>query len=319
MRCLTLAHELNNDGWDCTFSCNPEARELIPALKSDFPFISPEDLGTEVDLLVVDHYSLDKQYEYQCRKWARKILVLDDLADREHDCDILLDQTFGREANDYQLLTPSNCKILAGTKYALLREQFVDYVPVSLKRRANSSSGIKRVLVSLGTMNIFNITTKALQALELHQESALQIYVILGAKASFLNEVKTQIKAINAAGFHKVELHINVENMAEMMANADIAIGAGGTTSWERCALGLPTINIMLANNQQKISQELDKAGAIINMGWHDDVTPKDIAETLTLLNQTPDKLRQISMRASQICDSSGANRLIMEIERAYI
>ncbi|MCK5373851.1 MAG: UDP-2,4-diacetamido-2,4,6-trideoxy-beta-L-altropyranose hydrolase [Alphaproteobacteria bacterium] len=318
MRCLTLADELSKNGWKCAFSSNPDAPVIIPALKN-YQLIAPDalgDLSDRADLLVIDHYGLDHEYEKQCRKWADKILVIDDFANRTHDCDILIDQTYGRSRLDYTSLTPDHCKILTGTKYALLRQQFRDARERSLARRLNDFS-IKRVLISLGMMNMHNINLKALQALKLFEDIRVQIDVVLSSSASFMDELKNEIAKINKTGFHKVTLHTNIENMPTIMAQANITIGAGGSTSWERCTLGLPAIVIELANNQRKISKELAEAGAIINMGWHENVTAQNIADTLSALSSNPDRLIQISQNAAKICDGSGVERVIKEIQNA--
>ena len=122
-RCLTIANALKDHGWSCVFATQTDSASVVPALES-YETIKPEDLKEEADLLVVDHYGLDKDFEKSCRSLVKRILVIDDLADRDHDCDVLLDQTFGREEKDYQGLVSAECKILAGASYALLRPQF---------------------------------------------------------------------------------------------------------------------------------------------------------------------------------------------------
>ncbi len=314
MRCLTLADELSHNRWDCVFACNDGARSIIPVLQN-YKLIPTENLDKKTDLLVVDHYRLDHIFESKSRSWADKILVIDDLADREHDCDILLDQTFRRNEHDYKSLVPNHCTILTGSKYALLRPQFSETRKESLERRNKQNFKLQRVFISLGMTNIFNITLKALCGLELYTDTPLQIDVILGKSASFIDNVKDQIDKMNNCGFHNVKLHSNVENMAGLMMKADLAIGAGGTTSWERCCLGVPAIVIELADNQKKITDELDSAGAIINMGWHEYVSAKDLAGTLLNLSNNSDTMIKISRKVAGICDGYGVKRVTAEIE----
>ncbi|HRQ61258.1 MAG TPA: UDP-2,4-diacetamido-2,4,6-trideoxy-beta-L-altropyranose hydrolase, partial [Alphaproteobacteria bacterium] len=251
----------------------------------------------ECDLVVVDHYGLDAAYERPARTWAKRIVVIDDLADRHHDCDVLIDSTFGRNSSDYKSLVPVHCKILCGANYAMLRPQFAALRAQSLARRATLSSP-PRVLISLGSTNVGNVTGKVLAALESYT-APLSLDVVMGSGAAHLDDIKTGT------------LHIDTPNMAALMASADIAIGAGGTTSWERCCLGLPTILIELADNQSLIASSLHDAGAVLNIGLLNDLTAQKIHAALDDILNNAAKREAMIKTASAICDGRGTERIL--------
>lgn len=293
-RCMSLADELQKNGWNIAFAAAPESASIVPALKEKFALHGP-DYKNACDLLVVDHYGLDATYERTARGWAKRIAVIDDLADRAHECDILIDTTYGRRNEDYKKLAPENCTLLCGADYAMLRPQFAALREESLKRRTKISSP-PRVLISLGSTNIGNATGKVLAALESYP-GPLNLDVVMGSGAAHLDEIK-------------VPVHIDTPDMAGLMARTDIAIGAGGTTSWERCCLGLPTILIELADNQSLIAQQLHMAGAVINIGLLADLTPEKIHAALDDI-LAPAKHKAMTQAASMICDGRGTSRIV--------
>jgi len=290
MRCLTLAQVLKENGENIEFICRKHKGSLIDKIRSN-GFIVHE-LGlleeTEVDTslahshwlgatqqqdandcidilkaktldwLIVDHYALDEQWQKRLKPYCEKLMVIDDLADRKHQCDILLDQTFGRQQGDYSELTPKGCKLLLGSKYALLRPEFAKWRTYSLERR--SKLEFKKLLINMGGVDVDNVTEKILDRLELCRLSNdMNITVVMGGSAPYLESVKS--KSIMLP--YKTEVKVDVGNMAELMANADISIGASGATTWERCCLGLPTIQLITAYNQEFIASKLNKINAI--------------------------------------------------------
>ncbi len=313
VRCLTLANALSAEGWECMFSCPAETLKAVPALESSpYKIIPYHSLGRKYDLLIVDHYGLDIEFESSCRSWAKKILVIDDLADRSHDCDILLDQTFGRNTSDYKALVPKHCRLLMGSNYALLRPQFSENREKALLRRKEKDEKIENLLVFMGGTDPYNITEKVLDAL-LNIETSLNIDVIMGANAPYLKQVKCHINNIKQSN---ILLHINVENMALLMLKADLSIGAGGTTSWERCCLGLPTLVIQVADNQKVITHLLEEKRAIIDLGLHSELSADKVNNVLLSFMRNPGQLIEISQNAANICDGLGTQRVIQEITR---
>jgi len=228
-------------------------------------------LSGSVDWLVVDHYEIDRRWERAMRPACRRLMVIDDLVDRPHDCDILLDQTFGRQPDEYDALTPDECRVLAGTRYALLRPEFAAGRPSALARRA-AGEGIDHVLVSMGGFDPENRTHDVLETLaDTPYARRLTVTVVVGADSAVSpNPLRGR--------FRKLDIRQQVANMAELMAAADLAIGAGGTTSWERCCMGLPSLVCVLADNQRDIARQLAAAGAI--RVW---ASPSELREQLDL------------------------------------
>ncbi len=307
MRCLTIANSLRGLGWDCYFISTFENNNIHPALKdSAFGFCDVDDTPQSADLLVVDHYELDISYESSCREWAKKIVVIDDLANRRHDCDVLIDTTFGRDLNDYKPLVPSVCAILTGAQYAFLRPQFVQNRGTSLERRRKNSYKLDRVLIYVSFTDPHDITGKALQACDLVSDK-LNIDVILSQHHPDENKLKQMADKSE----HQVTFHSDVSEMAVLMAQADLAIGAGGTTSWERCCLGVPTLLIEIADNQKMVSKALAKARAVENLGWHAALDIQNIADKISELKSDVDKVKSMSDKAQQICDGRGVERVL--------
>ncbi len=321
MRSLALATGLTNTGWSCVFASRPGSTETVPTLGSgDLEILDMPDDASEqpaalrvalpegVALLVVDNYGLDSVFEMACRSWAKRVMVIDDLADRKHDSDILLDQTFGRDKADYRSLVPGQCDIFTGANYALLRPEFSAGRLAALARRDTNKSGINRILVSLGASDPHNITSLALEGIRQSGVEAA-VDVVLGSGAQYLNKISRLVE-----GLPQARLHINVIDMASLMADADIAIGAGGTTSWERCCLGLPTLAVTDAENQEMILDGLATVGAITNLGWFADLKSESVAHTLRLLDTSPSELMNMSLAARAICDGQGTRRVMEHI-----
>ena len=307
MRCLTLASELNAHGWRCSFACTDETVSFMPALsQSGHGVVSADDMIDNVDVLIVDHYGLDRVYEEKCRVWAKQIVVIDDLADRLHDCDVLIDQTYGRLADDYKSLVPSHCRVLTGPSYALLRPQFVQARPAALTRRQEQAGKIDRILIMMGASDPDDVTSLALAGVNLVQDP-LSIDIVMGASAPHLSAVQQKIQHSH----HDIRLHAGVDEIAPLMAAADICLGAGGTTSWERCCLGLPSLVVEIADNQQKIIRELSDAGAIYACGHFSDLTPDKIYAILRAFLDEPNKLAAMTAAALDICDGWGAKRFV--------
>lgn len=205
--------------------------------------------------LVVDSYALDHKWEQYLRPHVNKIMVIDDLANRAHDCDLLLDQNYYRGIEHrYDGLVPLVCRKLLGPEYALLRPEF-HQAKKNLRKRDGK---IRRILVFFGGSDPTNQTKKALQAIQQLNRPEIAVDVVVGAT----NPHREEIKQI-CSGMPNTTYHCQVENMAELMAEADLAIGAGGATTWERLYLELPTIAIAVAENQVETLEALSEAGKI--------------------------------------------------------
>jgi UDP-2,4-diacetamido-2,4,6-trideoxy-beta-L-altropyranose hydrolase len=213
----------------------------------------------QLDWLVVDHYALDGRWEQCLRPYCQHMMVIDDLADRSHVCDLLLDQNLGRVADDYRGLTPPDCNLLIGPKYALLRPEFAQQRSKSLIRRGQAQ--LKSILISMGGIDKDNITGLVLDCLSrCALPHDLSITVVMGANAPWLSRVQAQSDQMP----FPTKVLVNVSDMACLMADVDFAIGAAGGTAWERCCMGLPSFVLVLAANQLAGAQALQKLGAAI-------------------------------------------------------
>ncbi len=196
-----------------------------------------------LDWLIVDHYALDFRWESMLRRTANKILVIDDIADRQHDCDVLLDQNLYADMQTrYTGKVPTHCRLLLGPRYALLGDEF-RRLHDQIKPR---SGPVKRVLVFFGGIDADNYTGHAIEALSELDISDLHVDVVIGEQHPVRERIEVDCARL---GFI---CHIQTDKMAELMAAADLAIGAGGSASWERCCLGLPTLTLCVADNQHE-------------------------------------------------------------------
>lgn len=321
MRCLTLAgafKSCDDIHYQCTFAVSHETIDIVPMLAdSGDEVVNSMDLITteeKYDVAVVDHYDLDQIYEVTLRQIASEIVVIDDLANRPHDCDLLIDQTYGRGERDYVALVPSSTRLLLGADYALLRDQFSEQRATSLARRGEKNGTINRVLVFMGGSDPDNVTLKVLEALndDLLPKN-LMVDLVLGAQAAERMKISDR-----TSRNPNIKWYSDVRNMAELMAVADLAIGAGGTASWERCCLGVPSLVIEIADNQKLIASRLEQAGAIRNLGWHEDITPKDLVREIVYLVENKEINTKMSCQAAGICDGRGAQRVVKEIGNLF-
>jgi len=326
MRCLTLAQALKEKGANVEFICRKHEGNLIDKIRSngfvvhelkmfeetkvDTKLAHSHWLGAtqeqdarqtikvipkNTDLLIVDSYALDEEWHQRLRYHTNKIMVIDDLADRQFDCDILLNQNLGSQKEDYQDKVPDNIKLLLGCNYALLRPEFAEFRDQALKKRKNTKK-IKNILVSVGGSDTENLTHEILQSLD-----GFNVVVVLGETSPYNDMIKSYAKERN------IEVIVNANNMAELMLDADLAIGAGGSTSWERCCLGLPTLLYITADNQRKIAEELEKLSATIIV--------KNLKDDLQIMIDNFGLWQSMSDKAKNICDGKGVVNTIKLIQ----
>ena len=258
MRCLTLAQILKENNASVEFICRKHEGNLIDKIRSNNFTVYELGLSGEnkidtklshshwlgvtqkqdanecinilktekTDWLIVDHYAIDEDWHRELKPFCEKLMVIDDLADRKHRCDILLDQTFGRQQEDYLAFIPEGCELLLGSQYALLRPEFAKWRSFSLRRR--SKSDFRQLLINMGGVDVGNVTESILDELKTcNLPNDININVVMGEFAPHLESVKSKANALP----YNVEINVNVDNMAEIMSNADIAIGAAGATT----------------------------------------------------------------------------------------
>lgn len=286
---VNVSGELAHAGWLGT-DWETDAEQTIAVLKKEV-----------IDWLIVDHYALDLQWEAKMRPFVNKIMVIDDLADRKHDCDVLLDQNYNKNGSRYNGLVPENCIQLLGPEYALLRPQFRE----ARENFKGENNEVKRVLVFMGGADPTNETGKVLKAAKLLNRDNIAVDVVIGASNPFKNEIKTMAKQMP-----NTTCYFDVNNMAELMSSADIGIGASGTSTWERCCVGLPSIVMVLADNQKEIAEELEREGVVVNLGWHGDVTEIDIRDAVQNLLTDSNKRRGLGLKGKMMVDGDGVIRV---------
>lgn len=351
MRCLTLADALAAKGAECQFICRAHDGHLIEFIRSKgypthaLPVQAEPGEGTSEcthdslhpapthshwlgatqdqdaqacapilgalhpDWLIVDHYALDVRWEQTMAAHCKCLMVIDDLADRPHACDLLLDQTFGRDAADYRPLVPAHCRLLCGSEFALLRPEFSALRPYSLRRRAQPV--LRELLITMGGIDQNNATEQVLQALRsCPLPTDCRITVVMGPSAPWLDVVRAQAQNMP----WPTRVLVGVSDMAQLMADSDLAIGAAGATSWERCCLGLPTIMLVQAENQYKIAKELECAGAAILMNFGKS-THDNLRDILPQLTNDKAKLVAMSNCAAHIIDGFGFINVMQQME----
>ena len=347
MRCLTLADALHEQGADCVFICRAHTGHLLdlivqrghkaialPAPDAQLNTIpTPETeyahwLGADwhvdaqetqqaledkkVDWLVVDHYALDARWEKILRGHCQQMMVIDDLANRSHDCDLLLDQTFGRATENYHSLVPANCHLLCGSQYALLRPEFAKLRPYSLQRR-RTQPDLRKLLINMGGVDKDNATTQVLQALcNSPLPSECQITVVMGTTAPWLEDVQNQAKKMP----WPTRVLVGVRNMAQLMADSDLAIGAAGSTSLERCCLGLPTLMLVLAENQLTGAATLHNSGAAIVIQSANQIA--ELFDHWQTNQNIKEKLEKISELAASVTHGFGTIHITEEMTRRH-
>ncbi len=335
MRCLTLADVLAQQGVECHFLCREHPGHLIDLIREKgytahvlpcepVASVAPDGpahaawLGSsqeqdaefcrallqplQPDWIIVDHYALDARWESLLRASCRRLMVIDDLADREHDCDLLLDQNLGRLTVDYQELVPQHCKLLIGPEHALLRPEFAMLRVSSLHRREVVT--LRHVLVAMGGVDQHDATGRILDALrQCRLPDDCRISVIMGSRAPWLERVRE----LAADMPWPTEVQVNVSDVAQRMADCDLAIGAAGGTAWERCCLGVPTIMVVLADNQWGGARALQVTGAAELLGDADAI-PLLPGVLVRLL--TEGGLQRMVQMAADVTDGQGTCRV---------
>lgn len=336
MRCLTLAQELRKRGAACHFvtrAHHGHRADLIAQMGFELSLLSvpddpapasppdhaawaavpwKEDLAesraviADADWLIVDHYALDARWQQGLGDRVGRVMVIDDLADRPHAAALLLDQNLGREAKDYDGLVPDDCRILTGPRFALLRPEFASLRERSLNRRQTPQ--LEHLLITMGGTDAIDATSQVLRTLKSAQlPEALRISVVMGSRAPALERVS----ALAAHMPWPTEVLVDVRDMAALMTDADLAIGAGGSTNWERCCLGLPGIVVETAENQARSVAAMVEADAALGTGLLSEPGFVDRLLGAVRKMQNADFRAESSRRAAAICAGDGALRVV--------
>jgi len=257
--------------------------------------------------IMVDHYALAAPWEKQLEKIS-PVLVVDDLSDRQHDCTWLVDQTFGKTRLDYESVIPARTETFIGSEYALLRKEFTQ---VQDKRNSIDLSVSAKVLITLGGVDKNNDTQKIIEYFL--AKNGIKTHCQLTVVTSSSNPNIPQLEAITSC-HESIKLIIDSNNMALLMTEHDICIGAAGATSWERCAIGLPTITVIIAENQTNIAENLANKKAIINLGKVTQLTQKMLVKAVEDLINNKKQLTNLVINSRKVCDGYGSQRVLVKV-----
>lgn len=342
MRCRTLAAALRERGAKVHFICREHPGNRIAQLMAERYQVTPlpappvvhtgdEDyaawLGvtqaqdanetiaaltkepTRYDWLIVDHYRLDADWERALRATVGRLLIIDDLANRRHDCDLLVDQNYAKNPSmRYHGLVSGQGQLRLGPRYALLRPEFAQI----RQARAPRDGHVQRLFLFFGGTDLHNITSRALKALSHPALESLTVDLLIGPNNPHCDALVAQ-----AAKRPNTTLHLPRPDLAELMAQADLAVAAGGTSIWERCCLGLPSVVISIAENQRTACEALGEDNLIVYAGHKDRFSVKNLQYTLQTLINDPEHLRKLSHSGRNIVDGRGTDRVI-EALNAY-
>lgn len=316
MRCLTLARALMAKGAAVAFAANPPAQAVLAVfgaremtvypLSDDIDEAAPQAValadGFAADWALVDHYRLSFAQEAALRG-GRRLAVIDDLADRRRPADLVVNPGYGSLPGNYAGLVHPGARVLAGPEFALVRPEFAARRDAALQRRREGGH-LKHVLISLGLTDVDGITARVVRALEPHLDGLI-LDVVLGDQAPSLHTLREQAKTDRA-----LRLHVDSHAMAELMSQADIAVGAGGSSVWERATLGLPTVTVVLADNQRPMAEAMSRVGLTLAV----DATAADfeaalVAAVRRLIEDSAFR-RWLFEASCHACDGKGADRV---------
>lgn len=329
MRCLALAHALQETGGQVVFVMIAPPSTLVQRLiNNQVEVIAlPEHLsaGGSEDAercaalaeqtgslwVVLDGYQFDTKYQRRVKDAGLNLLFVDDYGHAEHYyADLLLNQNIDT-LDTFNVKREPYTRMLLGTHYAMLRREFRS----GTQPRRVISPHARKLLVTLGGSDPDNATLKVIQALQHLHTTDLEVMVVVGTS-------NVHYETLVAAARHapiKVHLQRNVTDMPGLMAWADLAISGGGSTCWEMAYMGLPNMIVLLAENQRGIAEGLEASGASVNMGWQDQLTPKQIGAQIERLLDARDIRAEMSEAGRGLVDGSGALRVVKEMQNTTL
>lgn len=316
-RSVALAGELARRGWriivasrSLPAATTSELRErgferlLLDADGENEPAVIERLLcGRRVTATIVDHYQLGVTWHRAARRWSEHVVVIDDLGSHQLDADLVVNQNLGESEGLYAGLVPSHCRLLMGPRFALLRPEFAEARGSGARVRAS----LRRLLVFLSGADPLDVTGRVARVAN---QVGLPMDVVVGPAYPHVASLRRWGKQSPRA-----TVYVGTRNMAELMIRADLSIGAPSSASWERCCLGLPSLLLVVAENQVRTGAALQAAGAAITLGWHETVSDDALFHQLASL-ASGSRLAEMSMAAASITDGLGATRVAEAIEQ---
>ena len=322
MRCLALAQGWKSQGGQVTFvtACKSDSLRQrlldggfeVVALRRSYPDAIDWDrtqqaLAAHPDAwMVLDGYHFTPAYQRRVKEAGHPLLVIDDMAHLDYYyADVVLNQNIN--AGELHYACEPYTRLLLCTRYALLRSEF----QACQTWRRQVPAIARRVLVTLGGGDPDNQTLKVIQALQRMAVDDLEVTVIVGVSNPHFHTLQAAAHDLPCT----VHLRQNVQNMPEMMAWADVAVSAGGSTCWELAFMELPNVILVVAENQRGIAAGLDKAGAALNLGWYTEVTSGQMAGALLALLSDYDLRLRMSRLGRELVDGLGIQRVIKVLQ----
>lgn len=331
MRCLALADSLRKCGAEIAFISRDLQGNLFDIIKQEGHklHVMPADgenldwdqdavktaailaSADKPDWLVVDHYQLDAKWEKKIRPLINKLMVIDDVANRPHDCDLILDQNYhSNPKGRYETMIPKGCIQLLGPRFALLRPEF----EAARKGIQPHDGAVKRILVFFGGSDSVNMTAKAIQAVEQLARPDIALDVVVGAANPHVAEIR-----VLCEGRPNTTYYCHPPGLAQLMLAADLVLGAGGATHWERCCLGLPSVVVTLAENQVPSTSALAEDGYLLYLGDAANVSVEQIYQSIAVMIGVPWTLKFFSRKSAELVDAQGAIRVASRLIGADI
>jgi UDP-2,4-diacetamido-2,4,6-trideoxy-beta-L-altropyranose hydrolase len=318
VRTLALLSVVRNLGIHCILATRTESLPYVSTLSDQnidilelqgTPDSEPAQLKNHLpegcQWLSVDHYNRGEDFERACHGWAEKILALDDDPARFHSSALLTDPTPKDSELPYRKFVGPDCALLTGPSYALLRPEFLAARNRRNSQDQSSRPSLRRIFISMGGSDPLQATSTILGAIE-HLDQSFEIDVVTAMQPQAECENLTAV----ALGASTVTFHSNLRTTAHLMEKADLSIGAGGSTSWERCCMGLPSIVVITAENQIPVAKYLEDAGALKIAGTADDIKAAQVSELINEFATDPSQLAEMGDKAWQICDGRGCERV---------
>ncbi len=321
MRCLALAQAWKDSGGEVVFATACSNDNLLGRLydegftvhKVENPYPHPQDWQTTREILeeykgawlVIDGYHFDSSYQRLVKESGHPLLAIDDYGHAGHYyADIVLNQNLHAESLTYSC--EPYTKLLLGTKYVLLRREFLKWR--GWKRKTPEVA--RKVLVTMGGSDPENVTLKVINAINMVDFGPLEVAVVVGPT----NPHYEALERATRTSRHSIVLMRNVPDMPELMSWADVAIAAGGTTCWELAFMGLPTVLIVMAENQRLVAERMAEEGGAINLGWHRDLSSDETAKVMRDLLTDGRRRLKMSCKAQELVDGEGVERLVMHL-----
>lgn len=328
-RCSTIAAQLIALDVPCLFICNQisdSSKQKLDKLKIDYCEFEignsteisdayksleliQEYIFAENTILIVDSYRLGFVWESFLFDKVARICVIDELGERMHKCHMVVDQTYGKTSIQNKKLLPVTEINCIGGQYALVGKAFLEQREYCLENRAKNKYGAEKILITMGGSDPVNATSLVLQALKLYDRGKkLKVTIVVGGLCKHLKSIRKEAKSLDV---ESVDIIVNTNNMAQLMATNDICISAAGSTVWELATLGVPTLAIQTVDNQEAIYENLSAVWAVYPLGKYESLTPKAVYESMLDILNGKVSLKDLSRKIARVTDGKGVERVV--------